>query len=520
MNEELQFSSLDRQFGSFVERLHGAPAPDLREAAMLVSRRRAEGHICVPCEALPASCTVGSGEEFTPLVLQDGRLYLRRYWEYEQQLAQSILARAGGKSPKRKPKDQQELAARNAVTRNFSVITGGPGTGKTHTVRAILELLRAQPGGAELQIKLAAPTGKAAARLSDALRESGLEATTIHRLLGTIPDSPYFRHDAERPLTADVVIVDEASMVDLALMAKLVEAVPLTSRLVLLGDRNQLASVEAGNVLADICAAAETEDSPLHGSVVELRRNYRFAETGGIYKTSSAINAGDAEAALQALQAGDDEVRWNNLPAPENLAEALRERIVAGYGACLQASGPAAALAALSQFRILCAVRHGPFGVESLNSLAEEVLAEAGLLKPRRGWYSGQPVMITRNDQHLQLFNGDTGIILPDPEAGGELRAFFVSAEGRLRRFLPSRLPLHETAFALTVHKSQGSEFDRLLLILPEKESPVLTRELLYTAMTRARTAVELRANEEIFRAAVARQTVRTSGLREALLRG
>ncbi|MBA2432578.1 MAG: exodeoxyribonuclease V subunit alpha [Chthoniobacterales bacterium] len=519
MIEETSFSALDRQFGEFVERLHGAKCPELRQAAMLVSRRRAEGNICIPMVELPASCTVGSGAEFTPLVLQNGRLYLRRYWEYEQQLARAILARAGGKSPKRKLKDQQELAATNAVTRNFSVITGGPGTGKTHTVRAILQLLRAQPDGAELQIALAAPTGKAAARLSDALRESGLEATTIHRLLGTIPDSPYFRHNAERPLTADVVIVDEASMVDLALMAKLVEAVPLTSRLVLLGDRNQLASVEAGNVLADICEAAEAKDSPLHGSVVELQRNYRFAETGGIYTVSSAINAGDAEAAFRALQPADGEVHWNKLPAPETLSTALRERIIAGYGGYLRTSDPAAALAELQQFRILGAVRHGPFGVERLNSLAEEVLAEAGLLAPRSGWYSGRPVIITRNDHHLQLFNGDSGIILPDPEAGGELRAFFVSAEGKLRRFLPSRLPQHETAFALTVHKSQGSEFDRLLLVLPEKGSPVLTRELLYTGITRARSGVELWCNEEIFRAAVARRTVRTSGLREALAR-
>lgn len=517
MTENTPFSALDRQFGDFVQRLHGAAAPALREAAMLLSRRRAEGHICIEVEALPESKTVGGGEEFTPLVLHDGRLYLRRYWEYEQQLAQAILARAGGKVPKRKPKDQQEFAALTAATRSFSVITGGPGTGKTHTVRAILKLLRAQPGGAELQIKLAAPTGKAAARLSDALRESGLEATTIHRLLGTIPDSPYFRHDRERPLTADVVIIDEASMVDLALMAKLLQAVPLTSRLILLGDRNQLASVEAGNVLADICEAAQAEDSPLHGAVVELQRNYRFAETGGIYKTSSAINAGDADAALQALQLPDGEVRWNKLPAVEKLSAALRDRIVSGYGAYLRASDPATALAALQQFRILCAVRQGPFGVESLNSLAEKVLANAGLLTPRSGWYAGRPVMITRNDRHLQLFNGDSGIILPDTEAGGELRAFFLSAEGRLRRVLPSRLPQHETAFALTVHKSQGSEFDRLLLVLPEKDSPVLTRELLYTAITRARAGVELWSNEETFRAAVQRRTIRASGLRETL---
>ena len=521
MNGELQFSALDRQFGSFIERLHGRPAPQLREAAMLVSRRRAEGHICIPVQELPASSTVGSGEAFTPLVLDRGQLYLRRYWEYEQHLARVILARAASttKPLRQRAADWQQVAAENAVARNFSVITGGPGTGKTHTVRMILRLLREQDGGAELKITLAAPTGKAAARLSDALRgEAAEEATTIHRLLGTIPDSPYFRHNAERPLTADVVIVDEASMVDLALMAKLIDAVPLTSRLILLGDRDQLASVEAGNVLSDICAAAEAEQSPLHGAVVQLQKNYRFGATGGIYTLSHAVNAGDADAAVAALQrVEDDEVQWRKLPAAPDLADAIGTRIVAGFRSSLETPDPATALAHLQEFRVLCALRHGPFGVESLNSLAEEALAGAGLLHPRSGWYAGWPVMITRNDHNLGLFNGDSGIILPDPEAGGELRAFFISAEGKLRRFLPSRLPLHETAFALTVHKSQGSEFDRLLLLLPENDSPILTRELLYTGITRARRAVEIWSNEEILRAAIARRTERTSGLREAL---
>ncbi|MEP6955614.1 MAG: exodeoxyribonuclease V subunit alpha [Chthoniobacterales bacterium] len=524
MNDEPNFNALDRQFGHFIERLHGSAAPALREAAMLVSRRRAEGHICIPIEelgaALPQSSTIGTEDDFTPLVLDAGRLYLRRYWQYEQQLARAILQSGAGlkKKPHTRGLNAQQIAARNAVTRNFSVITGGPGTGKTHTVRVILQFLREQPGGAEFKIALAAPTGKAAARLTDALRDAdALEATTIHRLLGALPDSPYFRHNADRPLTADVVIVDEASMVDLALMAKLVEAVPLTSRLILLGDRDQLASVEAGNVLADICAAAETTNSPLAGAVVQLQRNYRFAESGGIFKLSHAVNAGEAEAAVAALQSSDGEVRWQELPAAQGLSESLRERVIAGYRASLETTDPRAALEQLSRFRILAAVRHGPFGVENLNSLAETILAEAGLLDPRGGWYAGRPIIITRNDYNLPLFNGDSGIILPDPEADGALRAFFVSAEGKLRRFLPSRLPQHETAFAMTVHKSQGSEFDRLLLILPAADSPLLTRELLYTAITRARVAVELWCNAEIFRGAVQRRTVRTSGLRAAL---
>ena len=281
-------------------------------------------------------------------MLESGRLYLRRYWEYEQQLAHAILHRAAN-SKKRSTKggaDLQQAAAANALTRNFSVITGGPGTGKTHTVITILSLLLEQPGGDELKIALAAPTGKAAARLTESLRAAGKQhqATTIHRLLGTVPDSPYFRHHAERPLIADVVIVDEASMVDLALMAKLFDAVPLTSRLILLGDRNQLASVEAGNVLADICEAARARESPLHGAVVELERNYRFAETGSIYTLSRAVNAGETDAAAAVLLRGGAEVRWQKSPLAADLSAALRQPIIDGCRSYLEAADPATAL--------------------------------------------------------------------------------------------------------------------------------------------------------------------------------
>jgi exodeoxyribonuclease V alpha subunit len=536
MNSETNFSALDRQFGNFLERLAGGSS-EIRLAAMCTSRARAEGNICVSLgeiaemegtpgvaslrKKLRGSDVVGAPGAFTPLIL-DGRdrLYLRRYWEYEQQLAQAIASRTSAPSSKgKKESDLQEAAAKKAVTSDFTVITGGPGTGKTWTVMRILALLLEQPGGEHLRIALAAPTGKAAARLTESVRavRETFAATTIHRLLGYLPGSPYFRHDAENPLSFDVVIVDEASMVDLALMAKLVAAVPPEARLILL--RDQLASVEAGSVLADICAAAESAapNEPLHGAVVALRRNYRFAETGGIYRVSMAINSGDTEATITALQEGGGEVEWQPLPAALKLGNALRQRIVTGFEPSLKTDDPLEALAHLQKFRILCAVRQGPFGVENLNAVAEEVLADAGLLAPRRGWYRGQPIMITQNDYNLALFNGDSGIILPDPGAGGELRAFFLSAEGRLRRFLPSRLPAHETAFAITVHKSQGSEFKKVLFILPEKDSPILTRELLYTGLTRAREGVEFWVTEPILRAAITRRVVRTSGLRDAL---
>lgn len=567
---------------------------------MLTSRYRAEGHTCLPLadlagkemdspvcrigrlpsvaawtKQLRASEVVGAPGEFKPLILDaEGRLYLRRYWEYEQQLVQAIAARTAtappdcdqellarglqshlpGTSLGAEP-DWQQIAAFAAVTHNFCVITGGPGTGKTQTVVRILALLLAQARGAKLRIALAAPTGKAAARLTDSLRSSVTlpefksiaeslpnEATTIHRLLGTRPDSPHFWHNASRPLVADVVVVDEASMVDLALMAKLFAAVPLAARLILLGDENQLASVEAGNVLADICGSGASgqfskefveryaeitgeripggmaKASPLQDCIVELQRNYRFAEAGGIYQLSRAVNAGDAGVALSALKNGAlSDVHWRKLPAATALEGQLREQIISGFRSFLEAPDPASALARLQQFRILCAVRHGPFGVENLNVIAEQTLADAGLLQPNAHWYAGRPVMITRNDYNLALFNGDTGIILRDPAAKNELRAFFLSAEGKLRVLLPSRLPLHETAFAATVHKSQGSEVDELILILPAKDSPLLTRELIYTGITRARSKVTLFADEAVFRAAVARQILRASGLRGAL---
>ncbi len=535
MNGEPKFSALDRQFGDFLGRLASSGSAEVRDAAMFVSRARAQGHVCIALgeiaapglrKTLRASGVVGAPGDFTPLILEEDRLYLRRYWEYEQQLAAAILGRTTKAEVDSLGEiaDLQELAAARAVRNNFTVITGGPGTGKTQTVKKILTRLFEQPGGENLRIALAAPTGKAAARLTESVRvvREDLKATTIHRLLGYLPGSPYFRHRADNLLTADVVIIDEASMVDLALMAKLFAAVRSDGRLILLGDRDQLASVEAGSVLADICAAAENAapNEPLHGVVVALQKSYRFAETSGIFRASTAINAGDADVALAVLkeEIGDTK-RWQPLPSAAQLADALREKVVGAFRPALETDDPFEALTRFQQFRILCAVRHGTYGVENVNSVAEEILSAAGLLSPKKSWYRGQPLTVTQNDNNLGLFNGDSGIILPDPEGGGELRAFFLTAERKRRRVFPSRLPPHETAFALTVHKSQGSEFDRVLVILPDSDTPLLTRELLYTAVTRARDEVEIWATEPVLRATISRQVTRASGLRTALRR-
>jgi exodeoxyribonuclease V alpha subunit len=601
------FSDLDRHFAAFIEAQAGGEQPLVALAAALVSCKRGEGHICLSLETLAgskfpdmpadgvtliqlprlkgwtqvlrASSVVGSPGEFKPLVLDARhRLYLHRYWEYEQTLAAAIRKRAASAPPQPDPSalsqklqalfppalgvpvNWQSMAAQAAVCRGFCVISGGPGTGKTHTLVLILALLLELERKRNLRIAVAAPTGKAAARIQDSIRtvkaslacdetiKSQLpeRATTIHRLLGYLPDSTRFRHNAENPLRYDVVAVDEASMVDLALMAKLFRAIPASARVILLGDKDQLASVEAGAVLGDICAAAATKPagtrstasltSPaengtrwnaslptkhaLADCVVQLRKNYRFGEQSAIYRLSNAINEGRAEDALQILQSADENTAADlfsaSLPRRGELKEDLRARVIAGFSELLKTSDPVAALAALARFRVLCALREGPFGVAGLNQMTEEILDEAGLIRPQDPWYARRPIMITRNDYNLKLFNGDIGLLLPDGDSG-EPRAFFLGPNNTLRKFLPLRLPEHETAYAMTVHKSQGSEFDRVLLILPDRESPVLNRELLYTGITRARLSVELWFEEKVFRAALDRRVTRTSGLRDAL---
>jgi len=587
------FSDLDRHFTAFIEQQGGGGQPLVALAAALVSHQRGDGHICLDLElvagsafpdrpadgvnpiqlprlkewtkALRSSPVVGAPGEFKPVVLDaHHRVYLHRYWEYEQTLATTIRQRAcdlaqvpDASAVEQKLQalfppaadetiDWQRTAALAAMRRKFCVISGGPGTGKTHTLVLILALLLELERGRKLRIAVAAPTGKAAARIQDSIRtvKSTLacdetiraqlpeRATTIHRLLGYLPDAARFRHDADNPLPFDVVAVDEASMVDLALMARLFQAVPSSARLILLGDKDQLASVEAGAVLGDICSAAailEAEHgasaspercSTLADCVVQLKRNYRFGQHSAIYRLSLAINEGHTEDALQILRncGGSAAADLVSAPLPRRgeLKAALRERVIAGFSEFVQAPDPLAALAALARFRILCVLREGPFGVAGLNDLTEEILEEAGLIRPPSQWYAHRPVMITRNDYNLKLFNGDIGIFLPDGDSG-ELRAFFPGPDNTLRKFLPLRLPEHETAYAMTVHKSQGSEFDRVLFILPDRESPVLSRELLYTGITRARTGVELWFDEKVFRAALVRRVTRSSGLCDAL---
>jgi exodeoxyribonuclease V alpha subunit len=368
------------------------------------------------------------------------------------------------------------------------------------------------------------------------------EASTVHRLLGARPGAAEARYDGSRPLPYDVVVVDEVSMLDLALTAKLVRAVRPEARLILLGDRDQLASVEAGAVLGDLCDTgrehgytrpfaallSEATGAPvapgpgvgrpgLRDCLALLRWSFRFRSAGGIGSASRAVNEGRAEEALAVTGGDDPQVARRDVPHPDRLGADLEARVAEAFRAWLGAPEASSSLERFNRSRILCAHREGPFGSVNVNRVVEAALTRLGLVEAGREWYPGRPVIVTRNDRSLRLYNGDVGIALPDPGAGGALRVFFPAPDGGARPVAPLRIPGCETVYAMTVHKSQGSEFDDVLLVLGDRPTRVLTRELLYTGITRARERVEVWAAEEAFRAAVERRAERTSGLREAL---
>lgn len=544
--ERGDYADIDRHFAKWVGGFGGAELPVIAAAAL--SRNLRLGHICLDLSAGPADFdgqepgsawpsretwlaaleenrAIGGPGDARPLVLDPaGRLYLRRYWEYEKSLAAGIRERCDASAPVPSPAgDMQQVAVETALARRFVVISGGPGTGKTTTVLKILERMTGRPGGENLRIALAAPTGKAAARIEEALRGGNealnnrlpKSASTLHRLLGARPGSATLRHNARNPLPVDIVIVDEASMVPLTLMAKLLAALPARARVILLGDSHQLASVEPGHVLGDIAAAACTPGSPLEGSLVELKKNFRFGDRSAILELSTAIHGGDANRAFEILNSATSPgLSAGQTPAASGLARELKPRIIAGYSAYLKEGDPAGALEKFQQFRVLCALRSGPYGVEAINRRIEAILRAEGLI-PDTPTARGIPILVTRNDPDLQLFNGDTGILLPD--ASGAVAAWFSDGEGAMRHIALARLPDWEPAFAMTVHKSQGSEYNNVLLLLPPVPSPVCTRELVYTGITRARRSVEVWFREEALRAAIAGSVLRASGLRERL---
>lgn len=584
--------------------------------------------------ALEHPTLVGTQAGNTPLVRVGTRLYLRRYWQYEQDVRAGIerrLAASGHMEaslqadsartaldvlfPPRPAKamgaDWQKLACALAARSAFSIVTGGPGTGKTTTVVRLLALLQTlalggtanpQRPARPLRIRLAAPTGKAAARLNEsiagavaqlpvdllpngaAVREAiPTVVTTLHRVLGTRPDSRRFRHDASNPLPVDVLVIDEASMVDLEMMAAVLDALPASARLILLGDKDQLASVEAGAVLGELCQRAaqghytpptrdwllaatgeridaamlDEQGTALDQSVAMLRQSHRFSAESGIGQLAALVNAGDAAGVARVWTHGHADLALLVCSASDDAS--FKALVIDGYGGAAASAqlfgangepgrprhgyrhyletmharqpdrdaGQAAfdtwageVLEAHGEFQLLCALRRGPWGVEGLNKRVARLLQEDGLIAVRGEWYSGRPVLVTRNDYELGLMNGDIGITLELPASSGEgsvLRVAFPAGDGAggIKWVLPSRLQAVETVLALTVHKSQGSEFMHAALVLPDTFSPILTRELVYTGITRARAFLTLAVPEgkPVLEQAVYAKVQRASGL-------
>lgn len=571
----LPLSGLDKAFARYLDQAQPSGNPHHSLLASLVSHQYARGHACLDLDMLQHNGPLALGWDQraqpllppdlagaatslpwiqspnSPLVLDGQRLYLRRNWNAEQSIRSAITARLAQPCPvpvnlaeslaqlftthDTPGPDWQKVACALAARKRFTLITGGPGTGKTTTVVRLLALLQSDPARqhAPLRMALAAPTGKAAARLGESIasalqklpasmqRHIPTTAVTLHKLLQVRSN---MAEDAVPELAVDLVVVDEASMIDLEMMARLLAAVPLTASLILLGDKDQLASVEAGAVMGQLCAnadlgnyAADTlawvvqttgEDLTAwagHGpalaqQTVMLRFSRRFSDDSGIGQWAKAVNAGDVPAV---------EKLWHQAPTWQTPAQATVDRLQPtqphdprlaalvqnGWQAWLQELQPlkatactdaqaAALLKAFAQFQVLCAVREGPWGVEALN---RRIATNLGFAP--EGWYAGRPVMVTRNDYNLKLMNGDLGLCLH--QANG-LRVAFPDAQGGIQWVLPSRMDAVESVFAMTVHKSQGSEFEHVCLVLPDRAVAVLTRELFYTGITRAKVRLTL----------------------------
>jgi exodeoxyribonuclease V alpha subunit len=539
VNNELQYSRLDNAFAHFLAQRTSFDKKQKKDFEILCAKlscQQSQGHSCLEVneaeQQLIRASGLASAHDLSPLILEHNRLYLHRYWFYEKQLSLSILGRLSHTFPNKDLEpllnryfielidetDWQREAAKKAVTQAFTIISGGPGTGKTTTVVKILALLQelAAKQDSFLHIALAAPTGKAAMRLQESIslskqtlpcsetikRHIPETVSTLHRLLGAQPPSPYFKHDSTHPLVYDLIVVDEASMVDLALMSKLLDALKPTARLILLGDKDQLASVESGAVLADLTAA-------LPKNTVELIKSHRFQ--GEIKALADVVNNQDVDQAWHIIKQGREQV---SLLEEDLIAYAAEQ--YTPYLLDINNVDFKTIFALFTRFQILCSNRHGGYGVTEINKRIEEKLARQDKIKINGQWYLGRPVMVTQNNAVMQLYNGDIGLCLMD-KVSGKHAVYFLRPDGSIKKVLPSRMPMHETVFAMTIHKSQGSEFDQCLCVLPDEINPVLSKELIYTAITRAKIKLKIRSSYAVFRQALLQKVERTGGLFEKL---
>ncbi|GGD55694.1 exodeoxyribonuclease V subunit alpha [Lacimicrobium alkaliphilum] len=592
--------ALDTALGLFIAEQEEQQAQEMGLVACILSQQLGAQHLCVQLtelcrlynlwvaelrEPLPMlfesqllsllqqSRTVTEpqpqGSVSTPLVLDNQALYLQRYWQYEVSLCNKLcrlaevqlqvdeqackpLVKSLFENGSQNGPDWQQIAVVQAASKALCIITGGPGTGKTTTVTKLMALVQAlaREQGKTLRIAMAAPTGKAAMRLSESMNQArkllpeGMQlalpaqAATLHRLLGSIPNRKHFRHNQDNPLALDMLILDEASMVDLPLMARLLDALPAHCRLVMLGDRQQLASVEVGSVLSDICASVplwgeqqfsrstterieritglsltpcSVQKSRLQDNLVMLSKSHRFDIKSGIGRLAAAVNLGSLTQVLECLAVGEfDDLAWNGEASPAELVE-LACRGMSDYFAAVAGEDIKAAFAELAKQQVLCATRKGHWGSEALNRQIALSLTRRNWIKPQQELYPGLPVMVTQNDYQVQLFNGDTGICLPDEN--GLLKVWFEQDNGELRAVLTSRLPAWQPLYAMTIHKSQGSEFEHGILCLGDNPGQFVSRELLYTGITRARKKLTLFAPTQQLHNALDTVSQRGSGL-------
>lgn len=553
-------TALDHQLNDLLQRLCIEAQYPLTEAqqklltlvVQQLSQASRQGIIATPLTKLSATQreqltqlpVIGTAGAYTPIIFENNHVWFNRYWHYEQRLSEQLKQRLQQTTSKRLPTAAidlidtwfptvdhalQKQAVLRACEQAFLIISGGPGTGKTTTITRLLHILVDYAAIDPERILLAAPTGKAAMRMQEAIQQAKQQLAlspeqaarlpeqgkTLHRLLGYQPGKVGFRHHAANPLAADVVIVDEASMIDISLMTHLFEATPLDATLILLGDKDQLTAVETGSIFRDLCSD-DAPDHPLDAHKIVLTKSWRFTAQGGIGQLAQAIRDRQALAVSQLLQQALPDITW--YPQPQ-LKTDFFQQAWAHYLQHVQnwqqneAALPAL-FAAFNSFRLLSPLRRGLLGTEQLNhSISRQLAPYLQAYAMQGSWFAGRPIMITKNDYRQELFNGDIGLTLPNEQ--GHWRVWFPNTEGGFRSFATVRLPAHETAWAMTIHKSQGSEFERVLLLLPEDtESLWLSRELLYTGITRARHKVEVMGELPVILAALQRNLPLSSTIR------